>query len=140
MTSNEGSEDLDGAVGYRRPPKKHRWSKGTSGNPKGRPKGVKNRKTVLQKILERKIPMQDSGKRVSVSFIEALYLRIANDALRGNLKSVAFLLSQAEALGVEFAPAEPPKDYNGMTAQEMLAELKKRHEDRRRRNAAGDYS
>jgi len=34
-------KDLD-EIGYKKPPKKHRCKKGTSGNPKGRPKKKSN--------------------------------------------------------------------------------------------------
>lgn len=31
---------------------KHQWNKGQSGNPKGKPKGAKNRSTIIKEILE----------------------------------------------------------------------------------------
>jgi hypothetical protein len=31
---------------------KHQWTKGKSGNPKGKPKGAKNRSTILKEIAE----------------------------------------------------------------------------------------
>ena len=34
----------DYKVGYGKPPKEHRFKKGQSGNPRGRPKGAKSRK------------------------------------------------------------------------------------------------
>jgi len=38
-------------VGFCKPPKEHQYSKGTSGNLKGRPKGAKNLKTDLLEEL-----------------------------------------------------------------------------------------
>jgi len=31
---------------------KHQWTKGQSGNPKGKPKGSKNRSTIIREILD----------------------------------------------------------------------------------------
>jgi hypothetical protein len=36
-------------VGYGRPPAKSRFKKGTSGNPRGRPKHSKNMKTIIRR-------------------------------------------------------------------------------------------
>ena len=32
--------------------KQHEWTKGESGNPSGRPKGCKNRSTIVRELLE----------------------------------------------------------------------------------------
>ena len=41
----------DDKAGYCKPPKKHRFKKGKSGNPKGRPKNAKGLKTDLKEEL-----------------------------------------------------------------------------------------
>jgi len=47
----------DYEVGYKKPPKKGQFKKGKSGNPKGRPAGSKNKKTVFNDVLEREITL-----------------------------------------------------------------------------------
>jgi hypothetical protein len=82
-------------LGYGRPPKEGRFKKGQSGNPKGRPKGAKNESTILKEILlNRKVPMRDGGRMRKVQVLEAMLLRFAEDSLKGNTKSAAFLLNR----------------------------------------------
>lgn len=81
-------------VGYGRPPAEHRFKAGQSGNPKGRPKGKKNPDKMLRELLDRKISIRESGQVKRITFLEAMFLRFAEDALRGNVKSAAFLLSR----------------------------------------------
>ena len=120
-------------IGYGRPPK-NQWAQGTSGNPRGRPKGAKNRATILHGIFNRKIWITDNGKRVQVLYVEGLYLRYADEALRGNIKAANFLLKEAEARGVRFEPpGEVPKDIDKMTTQEKLEEFRRRLADNRMR-------
>ena len=41
---------IDDPVGYKRPPINTRFKPGTSGNPQGRPTGVRNFKTELREL------------------------------------------------------------------------------------------
>ena len=76
-----GSVDLGYAVGYRRPPAHTRFRPGRSGNPRGRPRGSKNMKTVLQAELDRRITITENGKPKKVSVIEALVKKLVAHAL-----------------------------------------------------------
>jgi hypothetical protein len=134
MNSNDESEDSDNRkedpvekVGYCRPPRQHQWRAGTSGNPKGRPKGVQNEATLLLNILRRGIVLQDSGKRKKVPIMEAMLLKITQAALRGDTKAAAFLFGRLAANGAKFEAPELPRDTAKMTAKELLVELKNRN-------------
>jgi hypothetical protein len=94
---NDGPRSSSGAryrVGYGKPPKEHRFQPGESGNPKGRPKGSKNTSTLLRKILDRKIEVRTGATVRKVSVREAILIRFAESALKGDTKSAHFLLQR----------------------------------------------
>jgi hypothetical protein len=82
------------AVGYGRPPRQHQFRPGQSGNPKGRPKGSKSAQAILREILTRKIPARLGGKVVRMSICEAIFTKIAEDALKGDPKAAGFLMNR----------------------------------------------
>ena len=69
------------AVGYRRPPIKRRFKE--SGNPKGRPKGAKSRKTIVRGVANEMHILLEYGERRTRSTLEIVLLRLRNAALYG---------------------------------------------------------
>ena len=53
------------------------------GNPTGRPKGSKNRKTILREIANETHVVRDSGKRRELTTLELVLLRLRNKAIEG---------------------------------------------------------
>jgi hypothetical protein len=84
----------EGDIGYRRPPAKHQFQPGQSGNPKGRPKGRKNEATILASLLQRKIILRENGQPRRITILEAILLRFTEDSLKGNTKSAQFILNR----------------------------------------------
>ncbi len=78
---NDGSEQPPAheAVGYRKPPMKRRFKK--SGNLKGRPKGAKNRKTIVKAVANEMHTLIEDGKRRRRSTLDLVLLRLRNMAL-----------------------------------------------------------
>jgi hypothetical protein len=85
-------------VGYGKPPRAHQFKPGKSGNPKGRPTGAKSEATILQDLLQHKIGLSERGKTRRITLHEAILRRIAEDCLKGNIKSAAFLLNRYHAM------------------------------------------
>ena len=101
-------EQPDYAVGYGKPPKQSRFKPGQSGNPKGRPKGSRNRKPALNEerlkdiILEeayRTISVNDGDRRVTLPMAQAIVRTLALNAAKGNQRALNLfteLLSSTE--------------------------------------------
>lgn len=81
-------------VGFSRPPREHQFKPGRSGNPKGRPKGSKSAQTILREILTRKISARVGGKVVQMTVCQAIFTKIAEDALKGDPKAASFLINR----------------------------------------------
>lgn len=83
-------------IGYKKPPTGKRFKPGQSGNPKGRPKGARNKSDVpsehsLRDLLlaeaNRKIEVREGDKITSYSVMEAVIRSLGVQAARGKLQS-----------------------------------------------------
>lgn len=95
-------------VGYAKPPEATRFRPGQSGNPRGRPKGTKNRRPALHEermkeiILDeayRTITVRDGERNVTVSMAQAIMRSLAVNAAKGQHRAqrlFAELLSATE--------------------------------------------
>lgn len=96
-------------VGYRKPPRTTRFKPGRSGNPRGRPKGAKNLKTIIERELNRKVVIRDDRGRRSVSKSEAVAMQLVKKAVEGDNKAIQTLLkltNEFEAILKAAAEAE----------------------------------
>jgi Family of unknown function (DUF5681) len=114
------------AVGYRKPPVATRFRTGRSGNPKGRPKGVKNHSTILRKLLEQYMqPMPLGWRRPRVKHIlESLVER----ALDGEWKALRQLLLLMRVHDTTPEPyKEKPLDSTFFEAAKRFLEIAEQH-------------
>jgi Family of unknown function (DUF5681) len=91
--------DADNRVGYRRPPKHTRFQPGQSGNLGGRLVGVKSLSDIVRKIVGQKITVTENGRTRRIPRLEAILLRAASEASRGDVASLRLLLQLAERYG-----------------------------------------
>ena len=92
-------------VGYGRPPKHTRFKPGQSGNPNGRPKGVRNFGTDLKATLNTPVNLLRDGRPRKVSTQEAMLLRLREKALGGEARALDRLLLLAQAYNNENSTA-----------------------------------
>lgn len=93
-------DDLDQEdVGYGKPPRASQFKPGTSGNPKGRPRGSKNESTILREMLNEKLSLrQPNGRVKKIPALEGVHRKQLERALKGDVKSAAFVLNRYAAL------------------------------------------
>ncbi len=80
-------------VGYGKPPARHQFKKGHSGNTRGRPKGRKNFAKVLQDVLDAPVNVRQGTRDIKMPAREALFRRLWNAAVRGEPKAMQNLIA-----------------------------------------------
>ena len=99
----------DERVGFGRPPKRTRFRKGTSGNPRGRPKKVLDFKADLAAALQQTVVLLENGKERHVSSQRALAMTLVAAAINKDIRAVSALLACMRHLNVG---AEEPAAEN----------------------------
>lgn len=118
-----------------KPPKKDtRFKPGKSGNPKGRPKGSRNRANLLEEVVNATIQVSENGERKKVTKLEAGYIQLANKAASGDLQAIKILNEMydrhmrsrpPEAASPVSAPPPAPPQTEEEAAQRYLEAIKK---------------
>jgi hypothetical protein len=113
-------------VGYRHPPLATRFRPGTSGNPRGRPKGARNLATVVAATLAERVVVTENGRRKRITKLEAAVKQLVNRAASGEARSMRLLLALIQA-----SEAKPPQTEAGapsaddaLVAREIVRRMK----------------
>jgi Family of unknown function (DUF5681) len=89
-------ESSNYGVGYGKPPAASRFTPGQSGNPKGRPKGARNKrpgpheerlKEIILEEAYRGVKMNDGKRQITVPLLKAVVRSLGVNAARGQLRS-----------------------------------------------------
>lgn len=95
----------DYEIGYGKPPKKHRFSPGKSGNPRGRPRKRGSTELDLDELLDKEVIVQSPSGPKRLDAREVELRQQVEKALKGNLRAINYLLQQFE----KFGAIKPPK-------------------------------
>jgi hypothetical protein len=116
----------DYEVGYKKPPEDSRFKKGESGNPNGRPRGIKNLKTDLVEELQERIPVREGDRSVEISKQRLIVKTLVTKTLRGDARitnTLVNLISRVLDLDGTVAETDQPLSADD---QEALAVLEER--------------
>jgi Family of unknown function (DUF5681) len=85
MMSEDGLPDdvEESDVGYRKPPRTTRFTRGRSGNPAGRPRG-RHREAPYEAVLGQMVKIREGGAERQVTAAEAFLLQLTKRALEGD--------------------------------------------------------
>jgi hypothetical protein len=137
-TEEEGKMEDVGEVGFKRPPVHSRFTKGRSGNPKGRPKGTKNLRTDLIEVLQERITVTEGGRKVRMPKQRALVKTLIAKGLKGDSRSITTLLNtmfRALVNADATDEVEQPLDAN---EKELMAGIEARIQRKAESSAAPD--
>lgn len=90
------SEEQGELSGYGRPPVAGRFKKGTSGNPKGRPRGRKS-SVPYDTVLGQMVSIREDGRQRRVTAAEAFILQLTRKGLAGDSAAARSSLAAIEA-------------------------------------------
>jgi Family of unknown function (DUF5681) len=82
----------DYEIGYGRPPQHTRFTKGQSGNSRGRCKGSQNLATILARELDKPATVISDGKQKTMKVRDALVIHAVNQAVAGSMRHFELLL------------------------------------------------
>jgi hypothetical protein len=98
-------------VGYRRPPRHTRFKKGQSGNPKGRRKGSKAAKSLLERALSCPVAINEAGTTRVVEQRYALFKAMVAKAIKGDVRAARLVVDLMEKFGISHSDGEEKKPF-----------------------------
>src|ERR1035437_2811497 len=94
-------------VGRGNPPTHTQFRKGTTGNPKGRPKGSKNLSTYLMEAARYPVTATVNGRARKISNLQATTMQLATKAARGDQAAIGKFLDWMDEMETRAAAVRP---------------------------------
>src|SRR5438067_13260357 len=115
-------------IGYGKPPAQSRFQKGESGNPSGRPKGTVNIATVLLKTLREKVIINENGRPIRVTKLEASMKQLVNKAAAGDLRALAPLVAMTRSAEQTATAENTPNEVLDEVDHKVMLNILRRYE------------
>ena len=93
--------------GFMNPPKHTQFKKGTSGNPRGRPRKQDDLNTILERVLKRKVQIRDEERKIPIR--DALIWKLRELALQGDKQALSLQRRIIEQAGLDQTDAHDPE-------------------------------
>ncbi len=122
--STDNKRDYE--VGYGKPPRHTRFTKGQSGNPRGRPPGAKNLKTLLSEALNEPIIVTENGGHRKITKREAIVTQLVNRSATADLRAIKILLDILRDIEGQTEPASPETSAFTAADEKVIEQLRVR--------------
>jgi hypothetical protein len=116
--SDEGEADGEERIGYGKPPKATRFKPGRSGNPRGRPKGAKGHKQIVEEIAGEMHNVMEGDTMRRYSTLELILLSLRNRAAAADVRAFKAYTD----LHARFGPQEPETRGGCIVVPEVVTE------------------
>jgi len=116
----------DYEVGYGKPPRDTRFPKGQSGNPRGRPPGAKNLKTLLSEALNEPVIVTENGGRRKVTKRQAIVTQLVNRSAPADFRAIKILLDIVRDIERQTEPTAPETSDFSEADEKVLEQIKAR--------------
>lgn len=136
MQDDDASEDERRAGGqpkprrgYKAPPAEHQFTKGQSGNPRGRPKGAKGKRQIAERVLLEKLEVAEGDRKVQRTTLELILLTLRNKSFEGSNRA----FKELEKFAAKYDP-QPQVQRAGILlvpGRLTMESWKERFEDKR---------
>jgi hypothetical protein len=113
-------------VGYGKPPRRTRFTKGQSGNPRGRVRGGKNLKTLLDETLNEPVIVAENGGRRKISKLRAIIKQVVNQSAKGDWRVAKMLLDFIRENERSNEPASAETSVFSQADERVLEQLRAR--------------
>src|SRR5262245_51797386 len=125
--ASQSNGDHSYSVGYGKPPAHKQFKRGQSGNPKGRRKGQRNVRTIVEEQLSQRIRIREGNRTRSLTKLDGVILTLITGALKGDAKAQAALFAFMRSLGMTGEPAAA-NDQKPFTADDdsLIADFLRR--------------
>lgn len=91
-------------VGPGHPPKEFQFKPGQSGNPNGRPAGLKSMRAIIREEMNRLITVKEGKETAEITIKQAIARSWVYAALKGNWKAAKLL--------IQFMPHETDSEFS----------------------------
>lgn len=91
------ASDGDYSVGYKKPPREHQWKPGQSGNPKGRPKKVRDFEKLFERELDTVVSITEHGQVRQVPKRDLIVKSLITRAIKGDFRALKLVITFMQA-------------------------------------------
>jgi Family of unknown function (DUF5681) len=120
------NQQRDYEVGYGKPPAHTRFKKGQSGNPRGRPPGAKNLKTLLSDALNEPVIVTENGGHRKITKREAIVAQLVNRSATADWRAVKILFDILRDIEGQTEPASPETSVFTAADEKVIEQLRAR--------------